>query len=77
MTNTNSIKVWSRTMIDDAGNMSGWEYEGSFGVSPLLQQWIEANSATMLVWSRMMDCFYQVRFVNMETNEMRDFNEYD
>lgn len=70
-----TIKCWSRTTIDDNGTKSGWEYNGSFGANPFA--WSLRDRKTLLAWSKMMDCFYQVMFVCDETNEADYLDEYE
>ena len=69
----NSIKVWSQTVIDDSGELSPIEYDGSFGCT--VQDWqkvaIDGDKQLIKQWVKMMDCFHvRIIFLNTETNQM-------
>lgn len=56
----NSVKVYSRTVIDDAGTLSRYEYNGSFQFRGDLEA---AGKELYEAWAVMMDCFYDVLFI--------------
>lgn len=60
-TQTHTIKVYSRTVIDDAGTLSRYEYNGSFGTFDDIET---ATDETKEGWAKMMDCFFDVLFVH-------------
>lgn len=61
--------VYSRTVLDDAGTLSRYEYNGSFGVLDVdCASLDDATPEQMEGWAKMMDCFYDVIFVDHRHN---------
>lgn len=79
-----SIKAYSRTTSeDDANKMSRYVYNGSFGANEtnidvaFNTPHSEAGRAILSGWSQMMDCFYDVLFIRVDTDEVQTFNQYE
>ena len=55
-----SIKVYSRTILDDAGTYSRYEYNGSYGFFGNIE---EASNEQKEEIAKAMDCFFDVLFI--------------
>lgn len=77
---TYKIKAYSRTTNeDDAGKMTRFVYNGSFQATEhaINDAFNRKDSATLLGWSEMMDCFYDMLFIRVDTDETVSFNKYE
>lgn len=80
MTTTYKIKAYSRTTSeDDASKLTRFEYNGSFYASEtdISHAFNNRDRPILLSWSKMMDCFYDVLFVRVDTDETVSFDEYE
>ncbi len=79
MTTTYKIKAYSRTTNeDDASKLTRYEYNGSFQANEMdCGLAFNGHKATLLAWSRMTDCFFDVLFIRVDTDETVSFNEYE
>lgn len=55
-----SVRVYSRTIIDDAGTYSRYEYNGSFTYTPDLEAMTDNDKEG---YARAFDCFFDVLFI--------------
>lgn len=81
---TYKIKAYSRTTSeDDASKLTRFEYNGSFRASEAdcgfaFNCGHETYGRSILMgWAKMMDCFYDVLFIRVDTDETVSFNQYE
>lgn len=55
------IKIYSRTVIDDEGTLSRYEYNGSLTLDRDIE---ELNDTSKQQIAKAFDCFYDVLFVD-------------